>query len=128
MLDISTVKFDDQGLVPVVAQDYKDGAVLMVAYMNKQSLQMTFETGNAVYWSRSRKKFWKKGEESGNVQKVKAMYKDCDGDTLLIKIEQVGGAACHTGQRSCFFSQSQTDGSWNVVSKPVFDPDKVYKK
>jgi phosphoribosyl-AMP cyclohydrolase len=95
--------------------------------MNKESLLLTLETGRATYWSRSRKKLWKKGEESGNFQRVLGLYKDCDGDTLLIKIEQIGEAACHTGHRSCFYSQA--DGKeWKVISKPVFDPKAVYKK
>jgi phosphoribosyl-AMP cyclohydrolase len=128
MLDIETLKFDSNGLIPVVAQDYKDGAVLMVAYMNKESLLLTLQTGKAVYWSRSRKKLWKKGEESGNVQTVKAIYKDCDADTLLIKIDQIGGAACHTGQRSCFFTEAQGNKEWKIISQPLFDPSKVYKK
>ena len=127
-LDLSDIKFNEQGLVPVVAQDARDGMVLMVAYMNRESLQLTLETGNAVYWSRSRKKLWKKGESSGNVQMVKAIYKDCDGDTLLIKIEQIGAAACHTGQRSCFFLEAEENGTWNAISKPLFDPEQVYKK
>lgn len=126
-LDLSTIKFDENGLIPVVAQDHKDGTVLMVAYMNLESLKLTLETGRATYWSRSRKKLWKKGEESGNFQAVKALYKDCDGDTLVIKIDQIGDAACHTGHRSCFFTQA--DGKeWKVISKPVFDPKAVYKK
>lgn len=126
--DLSDIKFDSHGLIPAVAQDYKDGTVLMLAYMNLESLKMTLQTGTAVYWSRSRQKFWKKGEESGNVQKVKALYKDCDCDALVVKVEQVGGAACHTGQRSCFYRQSQVDGSWKEISSPLFDPKKVYKK
>jgi phosphoribosyl-AMP cyclohydrolase len=125
--DIFGIKFDADGLVPVIAQDHKDGAVLMMAYMNRESLEMTLQSGKAVYWSRSRKKLWKKGEESGNVQHVKALYKDCDGDTLLIKIEQVGGAACHTGHRSCFFSERSGE-DWKVVGTPLFNPAEVYKK
>ena len=127
-LDLSAVKFDAQGLVPVVAQDHKDGTVLMLAYMNRESLEITAATGKAVYWSRSRKKLWKKGEESGNVQHVKGLFVDCDGDTLVVKVEQVGGAACHTGQRSCFYRQVQPDGTWKEISKPVFNPAEVYKK
>lgn len=126
-LDLSGIKFDEHGLVPVVAQDHKDGTVLMVAYMNLESLKLTLETGRATYWSRSRKKLWKKGEESGNFQAVKALYKDCDGDTLVIKIEQIGEAACHTGHRSCFYTQAEGK-EWKVISKPVFDPKAVYKK
>lgn len=127
-LDISTLKFDSNGLITAVAQDVNDGAVLMVAYMNQESLQLTFETGVATYWSRSRKKLWKKGEESGNVQKVKGIYQDCDGDCLVVKVEQVGGAACHTGNRSCFYRQAEPSGGWKEISKPLFNPEEVYKK
>ena len=126
-VDLSDIKFNEDGLVPVIAQDAKDGAVLMMAWMNQESLKLTLETGNVVYWSRSRKKLWKKGEESGNVQKLKAIYKDCDTDCLLVKIDQIGGAACHTGQRSCFYRQA-VDGKWVEISKPLFDPKQVYKK
>jgi phosphoribosyl-AMP cyclohydrolase len=127
-IDISDIKYDSAGLVPVVAQDAKDGAVLMVAWMNAESLRITLETGKVVYWSRSRKKLWKKGEESGNVQVLKGIYKDCDADTLLVKIDQIGGAACHTGQRSCFYREAQADGQWKEISKPLFNPEEVYKK
>ena len=96
------LKFDDKGLIPAVVQEWKTGEVLMVAYMNLESLKRTVETGLTWYWSRSRQKFWQKGETSGNVQKVKDIFYDCDQDTLLIKVEQTG-PACHTGQRSCFF-------------------------
>jgi phosphoribosyl-AMP cyclohydrolase len=124
---LEKLKFDSNGLIPVVAQDFKDGTVLMVAYMNKEAVKRTIQTGNATYWSRSRQKFWIKGEQSGNIQKVKDMYFDCDADCLLIKIEQVGGAACHTGHRSCFFNKVTKDGGSKTVGKKVFDPKKVYK-
>jgi phosphoribosyl-AMP cyclohydrolase len=127
-VDVSDIKFNEDGLVPVVAQDAKDGTVLMVAWMNKESLGLTLDTGKVVYWSRSRKKLWKKGEESGNVQVLKGIYKDCDADTLLVKIDQIGGAACHTGQRSCFYREAQANGAWKEISKPLFDPNEVYKK
>jgi phosphoribosyl-AMP cyclohydrolase len=127
-LNIDDIKYDANGLIPAIAQDASDGTILMVAYMNKESLQMTFESGTATYWSRSRNKFWKKGEESGNVQKVRGVFKDCDQDALVIKVEQIGGAACHTGQRSCFYRQAQPDGSWKEISQPLFDPKTVYKK
>lgn len=127
-LNLDDFKFDANGLLPAVAQDAQDGTVLMLAYMNKESLKMTLETGTATYWSRSRNKFWKKGEESGNIQKVKEIYKDCDQDAIVLKIEQVGGAACHTGQRSCFYRKFEQDGSWREISKPLFDPKAVYKK
>lgn len=127
-LDFSLVKFDSDGLVPAIAQDHKDGTILMMAYMNRESLELTAKTGKAVYWSRSRKKLWKKGEESGNVQQVKGLYVDCDGDTLLVKVDQIGNAACHTGQRSCFYRQAQANGTWKEISTPLFDPAQVYKK
>jgi len=126
-IDTAKLKYDADGLIPVVAQDYKDGTVLMVAYMNKESLDLTLETGRATYWSRSRKKLWKKGEESGNFQQVKSMTIDCDLDTIVIKIDQIGGAACHTGHRSCFYRER--DGqNWKTVGQPLFDPKAVYKK
>ncbi len=104
-MDIEKLKFDDKGLIPAIAQDYKDGTVLMLAYMNKESLQKTLETKEMWYWSRSRKELWHKGQTSGNIQKVKELYYDCDADTILAKIEQVGDVACHTGKRSCFFNK-----------------------
>jgi phosphoribosyl-AMP cyclohydrolase/phosphoribosyl-ATP pyrophosphohydrolase/phosphoribosyl-AMP cyclohydrolase len=104
-MDIEKLKFDEKGLIPVIAQDHKDGAVLMMAYMNKESLKKTLETREMWYWSRSRKVLWHKGDTSGHIQKVKELYYDCDADTLLAKIEQVGDIACHTGKRSCFFNK-----------------------
>jgi phosphoribosyl-AMP cyclohydrolase len=104
LLWIEQLKFNEQGLIPTIAQDYKDKAILMMAWMNRESIQQTLETGEAHYWSRSRAELWHKGATSGHIQKVKAMYYDCDADTLLLKIEQVGDVACHTGARSCFFN------------------------
>jgi phosphoribosyl-AMP cyclohydrolase len=104
-MDIKIIKFDENGLVPVIAQDYQDGAVLMLAYMNRESLQKTLDTKEMVYWSRSRKTLWHKGDTSGHIQKVKQMFYDCDADAILAKIEQVGDVACHTGNRSCFFQK-----------------------
>ncbi len=115
------------GLLPAIAQDAETGDVLMMAYMNRQSYEETVETGRAVYFSRSRQKLWRKGEESGNVQQVKAIYLDCDRDTILLRVEQIGGAACHKGYRSCFFRQVTPEGL-KVVSQRVFDPEEVYKK
>lgn len=124
---ISQLKFNSDGLIPAVVQDHKDGTVLMVAYMNRESFRKTLESGVATFWSRSRKKLWIKGETSGNVQKVKAILADCDKDTLVLRVDQVGGAACHTGNRSCFHFES--DGKkWVEKSKPLFDPKKVYQK
>lgn len=121
------LKKDADGLICCVVQDAKDNAVLMVAYMNEDSLKKTLESGKACFWSRSRKKFWLKGEESGNVQEVKELYIDCDGDCLLIKVNQIGDAACHTGMRSCFYRKGEGEKLVSV-GKQVFDPAKVYKK
>jgi phosphoribosyl-AMP cyclohydrolase len=124
---IDTLKFDAAGLIPAIAQDAVTGEILMVAWMNKESLALTLKTGEAVYWSRSRKKLWHKGEESGNVQKVKELRTDCDKDVLVVKIEQVGGAACHTGYRSCF-SWVLKDGAWAEEGVKVFNPEDKYGK
>ena len=123
---IDTMKFQEDGLIPVIAQDAETGEILMFAFANRDSLGHTIRTGNLTYWSRSRKKLWEKGESSGNVQKVKALYTDCDKDVILAKIEQVGGAACHTGKRSCFFNELSGE-TWKEVGVQVFDPSKVYK-
>jgi phosphoribosyl-AMP cyclohydrolase len=113
------------GLIPAVVQDWKTGEVLMVAYMNDASWAKTQETGKACFWSRSRKKLWIKGETSGHVQLVKEVLLDCDNDALLLKVEQVGGAACHTGHRSCFYRRIQK-GKIEVIGERVFDPKEVY--
>ncbi|MFH0974379.1 MAG: phosphoribosyl-AMP cyclohydrolase [Spirochaetota bacterium] len=113
------------GLVPAIAQDEKTGEVLMMAYMNKESWELTIETGIVHYWSRSRNELWKKGETSGNIQKVKEIRVDCDDDTVLLKVEQVGGAACHTGYRSCFY-RVVNNGGLKIDGEKIFDPDKVY--
>jgi phosphoribosyl-AMP cyclohydrolase len=123
---LNKVKWTDDGLVPVIAQDAADGQVLMFAWMNREALKRTVETGEAVYWSRSRKKLWHKGEESGHVQKVKDIRLDCDEDVILLQVEQVGGIACHTGRKHCFF-QKFDGGQW-VVAEPVLkDPAEIYK-
>ncbi len=101
---IESLKFNQKGLIPAIAQDYQDGTVLMMAWMNKESIQKTLETGEVHYWSRSRSELWHKGATSGHLQKVQELYYDCDADVLLIKIEQIGEIACHTGTRSCFFN------------------------
>jgi phosphoribosyl-ATP pyrophosphohydrolase/phosphoribosyl-AMP cyclohydrolase len=120
MLDINNVKFDEKGLVPVVTQDKKTGTVLMLAYMNEEALKMTLDTGYAVYFSRSRQTLWKKGETSGHVQKVRAIHYDCDGDSLLMLVEQTG-PACHTGEYSCFHNEllSLVEGSLKVPSAQI---------
>jgi phosphoribosyl-AMP cyclohydrolase len=117
----------NDGLVTAIAQDHGSGEILMVAFMNEESFRLTLDLGEAVYWSRSRGKLWHKGEESGNVQKLKSLYIDCDGDAVLLIVEQVGGAACHTGRRNCFFRKVDGDGFIDVGVQ-VFDPDEVYKR
>jgi phosphoribosyl-AMP cyclohydrolase len=115
------------GIVPVIAQDDETGDVLMVAYMNREAFDETQRTGRVCYFSRSRNRLWRKGEESGHVQELRSMYVDCDADTLLVRVKQIGGAACHTGYRSCFFRQIEGD-EFRVIAKPVFDPKAVYEK
>jgi phosphoribosyl-AMP cyclohydrolase len=115
------------GLVPAVAQDAETGEVLMLAWMNSEAYEETLRTGRACYYSRSRGKLWRKGEESGHVQEVKAIFIDCDADTVLLKVDQKGGAACHEGYRSCFFRQTTPDGL-RIVGERIFDPKQVYKK
>lgn len=115
------------GLIPAIAQDYETGEVLMLAYMNQDAWEKTLETGKATYFSRSRQKLWIKGETSGNLQMVKEILVDCDDDTVLLKVEQIGGAACHTGHKSCFYRKAE-NGSLKKISEPVFNPDEVYKK
>jgi len=116
------------GLLPAIVQDYGSGKVLMLAYINKESWEKTLETGEAHYWSRSRQELWHKGGTSGHVQKIKEIYADCDNDTVLFKIKQVGGAACHTGFESCFHKKVDRDGNVTVVGNKIFDPEKVYKE
>ncbi len=121
--------FEKAELIPVIAQDHETGDVLMLAYMNQESYEETLQTGRVCYYSRSRQKLWRKGEESGNVQEVKEIYFDCDADTLLVRVNQIGGAACHEGYRSCFFRKIDPESkSVDVVGERVFDPATVYKK
>jgi phosphoribosyl-AMP cyclohydrolase len=116
------------GLVPAVVQDFESGDVLMVAYMNRESWKKTLETGKAHFWSRSRNSLWLKGESSGHFQVVREVRIDCDDDTVLLKVDQIGGAACHTGHRSCFYRKmTETAGQFVVVGEKVFDPEEVYK-
>ncbi len=124
---LDALKWDEHGMIPAIAQDVVTGRVVMFAYMNRESLQETVSSGNAVYWSRSRRRLWRKGEESGHFQRVHSIRTDCDGDVLLMTIEQVGGIACHTGRESCFFHQF--DGSTWVAIDPVLkDPKDIYVK
>jgi len=119
-------KFNEQGLVVAIAQDWKTGEVLMQAFMNRDAWEKTLESGRACYWSRSRQKLWVKGESSGNVQEVKEIFLDCDNDSVLLKINQVGGAACHTGYRSCFYKKVGKKGNIEEIGEKVFDPEEVY--
>ncbi len=129
MLSVTGPNFEKLELIPVIAQDFATGDVLMLAYMNRTAWEETLQTGKVCYFSRSRNKLWRKGEESGNVQVVKEIYFDCDADTLLIKVEQIGGAACHEGYRSCFFRRLNAAGdAYDVVGERVFDPAVVYHK
>ena len=117
-----------RGLLPAIAQDWQSGQVLMLAFMNQTAWEKTLETRKAHYWSRSRNELWLKGGTSGHVQEVKEIWIDCDHDTILLKVEQLGGGACHTGYRSCFFQQVQSDGSLEVRGEKAFDPGEVYNK
>lgn len=122
------LNFDKSGgLLPVIVQDHHTGEILMLAYMNEDAWQATLSTGKATYFSRSRSKLWVKGETSGHVQHVKEIRVDCDDDTILLKVDQVGGAACHTGHRTCFYRKVEDD-TLKIMEKPVFDPEEVYKK
>jgi phosphoribosyl-AMP cyclohydrolase len=124
---LDEVPWNGDGLIAVVAQDVKSGKVLTVAWMNRDALQKTAETSEAVYWSRSRNRLWRKGEESGYVQKVREVRIDCDADAILLKVEQVGGIACHTGRESCFFRKLE-NGKWVTVDPVLKDPKLIYKK
>ncbi len=124
---LNKVNWSEEGLVPAIAQDAESGDVLMVAWMNREALKQTAELGEAVYWSRSRRKLWHKGEESGHTQKVREIRLDCDEDVVLLKIEQAGGIACHTGRRSCFF-QKLEQGKWQAVEPVLKDPHEIYRK
>lgn len=125
MIDLDFKKGD--GLIPAIAQDFRSGEILMLAYINKESFEHTLTSGKATYFSRSRQTLWTKGESSGNVQMIKEIWVDCDKDTVVFKVDQIGGAACHTGYRSCFFRIIQ-NGSLETIGTPVFDPEEVYGK
>jgi phosphoribosyl-AMP cyclohydrolase len=124
---LNKVNWAHDGLVPAVAQEAGTGKVLMVAWMNRAALKQTVETGEAVYWSRSRRKLWHKGEESGHVQKVRSIRLDCDEDVILLEVEQIGGIACHTGRHNCFF-QKLEGGKWVVTDPVIKDPAEIYRK
>lgn len=123
---IESVTFNEAGLVPAIAQDAGSGQVLMVAWMNREALEQTVSTGTAVYYSRSRQKLWHKGEQSGHVQKIRDIRLDCDGDVLLLSVEQIGGIACHTGRQHCFYRRLDDAEKWEVVDDVVKDPALIY--
>ncbi|MDP6191143.1 MAG: phosphoribosyl-AMP cyclohydrolase [Gammaproteobacteria bacterium] len=122
---LDEIKWDDKGLVPAIAQDHATGQVLMMAWMNKDALQLTLQEGRAVYWSRSRGKLWRKGEESGNVQELKEMRLDCDADVILLSVIQHGGVACHTGRPHCFYKRMR-DGVWETDLDVAINPEEMY--
>lgn len=123
---LDQIHWPADGLLPAIAQDAESGEILMVAWMNREALAKTAELGEAVYWSRSRQRFWHKGEESGHTQKVLEIRTDCDADVILLKVEQHGGIACHTGRKSCFF-QKLEGGAWQAVAPVLKDPKEIYK-
>jgi phosphoribosyl-AMP cyclohydrolase len=123
---LDDIKWDDDGLVPAIAQDAADGTILMVAWMNPEALQLTAEQGHAVYWSRSRGRLWHKGEESGHQQVVSEIRLDCDNDVIVLQVEQKGGIACHTGRRSCFYQRLEK-GKWVSVDPVLKDPGQIYR-
>ncbi len=122
---LDEVKWDQQGLVPAIAQDASSGRILMLAWMNRESLDLTQSTGMAVYWSRSRQKLWRKGETSGYEQVVQSIHLDCDADAVVLKVQQKGGITCHTGRESCFFKVLQ-DGQWHAVDPVLRNPEEIY--
>ncbi|NYT83349.1 phosphoribosyl-AMP cyclohydrolase [Alcaligenaceae bacterium] len=127
---LDAITFDENGLLPAIAQDEKTGAILMVAWMNAEALQETVATGRGVYWSRSRRRLWRKGEESGHIQIVHEIRLDCDGDVILLKVRQEGDVACHTGRKSCFFRRLDgvdDDATWTVTDPVLKDPKQIYQ-
>ncbi|MBR9884927.1 MAG: phosphoribosyl-AMP cyclohydrolase [Oceanospirillales bacterium] len=125
---LEQVKWDEQGLVPAIAQDWATGRILMVAWMNREALALTVSENRAIYWSRSRGKLWRKGEESGHVQTLHELRLDCDGDVILLQVEQLGEIACHTGRESCFYRKLDEQGKWQVTDPVRKDPDEIYTK
>lgn len=125
---LDEIKWDAQGLVPAIAQETGTGRILMMAWMNRESLKLTRETGHAVYWSRSRGRLWHKGEESGHQQVIQAIRIDCDADVVLIEVEQKGGMACHTGRHNCFFRELDAAGDWVEIAPVIKDPRAIYDR
>jgi len=125
---LEAIAWDERGLVPVIAQDWENGAILMQAFVNREALQLAAQENRAIYWSRSKQRLWRKGEESGHVQILHAIYLDCDNDSLIYKVEQLGGIACHTGRQSCYFRRLDDKYNWEVVADPLRDPTDIYTK
>ncbi len=125
---LDEVCWDEQGLVPAIAQDHLTGRIMMFAWMNRESLQLSVAEKRAIYWSRSRQRLWRKGEESGHIQHLHEVRLDCDGDVVLLKIEQLGGIACHTGRESCFYRQLTDQGDWQITDQVIKSPDAIYKQ
>ncbi|HEY6611259.1 MAG TPA: phosphoribosyl-AMP cyclohydrolase [Pseudomonas sp.] len=123
---LDEIHWNADGLVPAIAQDHKTGRILMMAWMNRESLQLTVDEGRAIYWSRSRGKLWRKGEESGHVQKLHELRLDCDADVIVLQVEQLGGIACHTGRESCFY-RVYANGAWQTVDAVLKDPHAIYE-
>ena len=123
---LDDIKWTEDGLVPAIAQDHATGKLLMMAWMNRESLKLSVQEGRAIYWSRSRNKLWRKGEESGHVQRIKDIRLDCDNDVILLSVEQIGGIACHTGRERCFYKQLQGE-RWVEVEPVIKDPQQIYK-
>ena len=123
---LDDIKWDEDGLVPAIAQETGTGKILMMAWMNRESLELSVKEGRAIYWSRSRNKLWRKGEESGHVQTIKDIRLDCDNDVVLLEVEQIGGIACHTGRHNCFYKQLQNE-KWVEVEAVIKDPGEIYK-
>ena len=124
---LTGLRWNSDGLMPAIAQDFQTNEILMMAWMNPESLALTVAEQRAIYWSRSRQKLWRKGEESGNVQRIRDIRLDCDEDVLMLQVEQIGGIACHTGRRSCFY-RSLKDGQWQTVAPVITDPEQLYGK
>lgn len=123
---LNEVRWDAQGLVPAIAQDWQTGRVLMVAWMNRDALTLTVAEQRGIYWSRSRNRLWRKGEESGHIQRLHELRLDCDGDVIVLQVEQLGGMACHTGRTSCFYRRL-VDGRWQIVDPVLKSPDEIYR-
>ena len=125
MTYLDEIQWNDQGLIPAIAQDVKTGRILMMAWMNRESLALSVQENRAIYYSRSRQKLWRKGEESGHIQLLHSLHLDCDSDVLILQVEQIGGIACHTGRTSCFYKQLQ-DEQWVTVEPVIKDPNEIY--